>query len=530
MTRGKKKGRGRGRGRGSSLRQRLDDADAFAASFGAPPAPPMPTGTSLRASQVDRAVAADMLGAAIDVMDIDVDNEGELTPAAPPVAAAPNNNSTATGTKEAEQPERCCARNNCTFHNSNPPLPLRNDFVHQCRHTGCKTHAPCGEEVVVEGRSNNQGGVVKVISSGATFPIDRLGQVGLGDSNGAVDGFSEICSGCLPGLLEGSSDGGNNASRSGTSNQGRTNEEELGNNASRGTSRTNEEELRLRALFKAIYPNEEGIMHDNVDIDVVEDMIDNAKEGNAGIGKEYLYRQHVGGNRQSARPTNNAPSTSLQAIRAQVHPEGMLRNSRAKSSQKTVQAENIKLILWLHFNKPEMIADAFNRELDDINASVDYTHITHPPRRRRYRGKKSVPQRKAEHRIKMLAVHVSEALGQAGTFATTCTVNLDAFTADAHTFAEYLASKRKANDCLMKPGVYEGYRSSLTNFFRRYRFIPPEQYKSDLKVYLDGMVRLANEANQNGEVRYYDYIQLLCLILLSEYCCINHTLHSTGQY
>lgn len=79
MTRGKKKGRGRGRGRGSSLRQRLDDADAFAASFGAPPAPPMPTGTSLRASQVDRAVAADMLGAAIDVMDIDVDNEGELT-------------------------------------------------------------------------------------------------------------------------------------------------------------------------------------------------------------------------------------------------------------------------------------------------------------------------------------------------------------------------------------------------------------------------------------------------------------------
>ena len=157
MTRGKKKGRGRGRGRGSSLRQRLDDADAFAASFGAPPAPPMPTGTSLRASQVDRAVAADMLGAAIDVMDIDVDNEGELTPAAPPVAAAPNNNSTATGTKEAEQPERCCARNNCTFHNSNPPLPLRNDFVHQCRHTGCKTHTPsCGEKVVV-----GSGGKVK---------------------------------------------------------------------------------------------------------------------------------------------------------------------------------------------------------------------------------------------------------------------------------------------------------------------------------------------------------------------------------
>ena len=285
----------------------------------------------------------------------------------------------------------------------------------------------------MEGRSNNKGGVVNVISSGATFPIDRLGQVVLGDSNGAVDCFSEICSGCLPGLLEGSSDGGNNAIRSGTSNQGRTNEEELGNNASRGTSRTNEEELRLRALFKAIYPNEEGIMHGNVDIDVVEDMIDNAKEGHAGIEKEYLYRQHAGGNRQSARPTNNAPSTSLQAIRAQVHPEGMLRNSRAKSSQKTVQAENMKLILWLHFNKPEMIVDAFNHELDHVNAIVDYTHS-----------------------------------------ATTATVNLDAFTAGTHTFADYLVSKRKANDSLMKPGVYEGYMSSLPNLFRRYLYIPPE--------------------------------------------------------
>jgi hypothetical protein len=143
-----------------------------------------------------------------------------------------------------EQPERCCAGDKCTFKDNNPPVPLRNDFVHKCRHTGLKTHAPCGEEVVVEGRPNNREGVdlvVKVESTGATFPISRLAQTGHGDANGAVSGISETCRRCLDTLLKDSSDD------SDINNRGRANEEEA-----RGMA--DEEKARLRALFKVVCP------------------------------------------------------------------------------------------------------------------------------------------------------------------------------------------------------------------------------------------------------------------------------------
>ena len=193
-------------------------------------------------------------------------------------------------------------------------------------------------------------------------------------------------------------------------------------------------------------------------------------------------------------------SAPLQAIRAQFTPEGMLMNSRSPSCRNSTQAENIRLIVWLHFNKPEWIVTSFNQELDDLEASVDYSPITNPTRGYRYRGKKSVATRKTEYKAKVLADHIGSTLGPYPGFAEHPTVDLDSFTSDPKVYCNYLSTKEKADGNKMKPGVYTGYRSTLTNLFRRYRYVPHPQYVSELKMRLDGLVKLANLAVQNGGV------------------------------
>jgi len=57
---------------------------------------------------------------------------------------------------------------------------------------------------------------------------------------------------------------------------------------------------------------------------------------------------------------------------------------------------------------------------------------------------------------------------------------------------------------LMKPGVvYGGYKSNLMFLFKRYRYIPREGYSVELKEYMDGVKRIANEARVAGEVSAY---------------------------
>jgi hypothetical protein len=70
---------------------------------------------------------------------------------------------------------------------------------------------------------------------------------------------------------------------------------------------SDEEVARLRTLFKVVYPVlEDGIAHDDEEIDIVTDMLDDAKEGLAGQEKESLYRNNVDG---------SIPQSEVQAAR-----------------------------------------------------------------------------------------------------------------------------------------------------------------------------------------------------------------------
>ena len=64
---------------------------------------------------------------------------------------------------------------------------------------------------------------------------------------------------------------------------------------------------------------------------------------------------------------------------------------------------------------------------------------------------------------------------------------------------EYLVQRRKANGGLMKPGVYAGYRSSLTYLFKRYKVKQDDDDYQEISEILNGVKRHANEARQAGE-------------------------------
>ena len=189
----------------------------------------------------------------------------------------------------------------------------------------------------------------------------------------------------------------------------------------------------------------------------------------------------------------------LDQIKQNFHPEGMLRHSRSKSTFSTTQRENEKLIFYLWIHNSAMLHDAFDHHLHDVDATIDYTHITNPIKR--YRGAKSEQERERECREKVIRSEISEALGPGGTKPTTPTINFDAFTADAKIYIGYIQQKIKDDGQMMKPGVYGGYHTSLNNLFRRYRYHPSEDYDTDMKQYMDGTKHLANLATQVGEVR-----------------------------
>lgn len=203
--------------------------------------------------------------------------------------------------------------------------------------------------------------------------------------------------------------------------------------------------------------------------------------------------------RRQPRAAN--PSLTLQAIRARMTPEGMLESSRSKSAFTRHQHENELLILDMFEHTPEVLHEDFRNQLHDTEATIDYSDITDRPRNRPYRGKLTVDERKSDLRIKQMRERISDALGPPGQRPPEQTVDFEKFLADPTIYAMYLSRKRKPGDALMKARVYGGYRSSLTYLFKRYRVLPSEQYLLDVKDYLDGIQRIATDANQNGEVR-----------------------------
>ena len=163
--------------------------------------------------------------------------------------------------------------------------------------------------------------------------------------------------------------------------------------------------------------------------------------------------------------------------------------------------ENINLIIWLYEHHPQMLDDTFRHALhDDDDPGIDYEPVIHP--RTRYRGNKSLAERKANYRYKILGDHVKSVLGPSGARPTGPTINFDAFTASANTYALYIGEKKKENDALMKPGMYQAYKSSLNHLFKRYRYQPSEEFRIDVKEVMDGVVRISNDAIQSGEVSW----------------------------
>ena len=146
-------------------------------------------------------------------------------------------------------------------------------------------------------------------------------------------------------------------------------------------------------------------------------------------------------------PIRPVPSFNLQQIRARFHPEGMLKSSRSTSTFAGTQRENEQLIYYLWKENPGMLYTEFCNHLRDVDAAIDYSHITDPIKR--YRGKKPRQQRMQEHSIQSLRKAISEALGPGGTRPTTLTIDFDAFTTDPVTYIEYIKTKVKADDVLM---------------------------------------------------------------------------------
>ena len=208
---------------------------------------------------------------------------------------------------------------------------------------------------------------------------------------------------------------------------------------------------------------------------------------------------------------------NLEAIRQRFSdPREILLSSRGDSTFCNHQRENTKLIFYLYENNHQFLYDEFYRELRQVDSIINYDHITHP--RRRYRGDLTEEERIAKHREHYLRTHICTVLGEAGTRATRQTIDLDAFTDDPEHFVSFITTRVQDTGELMKPIVYGGYKSNLMFLFKRYRYIPRAGYSVELKEYMDGVKRIANEARAAGEVSAY------CLI------CEDSLLMKTTQY
>ena len=75
-------------------------------------------------------------------------------------------------------------------------------------------------------------------------------------------------------------------------------------------------------------------------------------------------------------------------------------------------------------------------------------------------------QRKEEHRFELLRGIVGGFLGKPGTRPPRRAFDLEALSSNVDVYLQYIAEKVKADGSLMKPGVYKGYRSSLTFLYQ----------------------------------------------------------------
>lgn len=188
-------------------------------------------------------------------------------------------------------------------------------------------------------------------------------------------------------------------------------------------------------------------------------------------------------------------SDLLRAIRNEMTVEGIKRNTRAKSTFDTHQNENTRFIVWLFYNHTHVLSADLRRDLQDMIDTIDYDTML----KRKYRGKKTVEERKQHYLFNQLRAKVGEYLGTAGSETNKTTVLFDQFVADHEIYVDYLCKRKKSNGGLMKPSVYKSYRASLSFLFWRYDFQTPAPFNAKLKNCMDGIKRVANMARQCGE-------------------------------
>ncbi len=81
----------------------------------------------------------------------------------------------------------------------------------------------------------------------------------------------------------------------------------------------------------------------------------------------------------------------------------MRKKARSESTFDGHQRNNIRLLLYLYENKPELLVEELRRQLDDANAVPDYSEVERRyPEYARRGGKKNLDERKEEFRQKLL--------------------------------------------------------------------------------------------------------------------------------
>jgi hypothetical protein len=73
--------------------------------------------------------------------------------------------------------------------------------------------------------------------------------------------------------------------------------------------------------------------------------------------------------------TNRVPSNRLLRIRQHFNATGVRRKARSESTFDGHQRNNKRFLLYLYENKPELLVEAFRRQLDDANAEPDYSEV-----------------------------------------------------------------------------------------------------------------------------------------------------------
>ena len=145
------------------------------------------------------------------------------------------------------QQQKQCGEKNCLL----PGVPLEGT-IFKCRHCQTRIHGPCGNEAKVER------GMVTIVGKDITFPIQRLNPLGRGRPPlYGVDGYSQICISCVEELKAPSISNSNSAAA-------------------------------VDPAVLALFPD----MQPDTPLDIITDMLLDAKEGRSGPLLQGLYAQH----------------------------------------------------------------------------------------------------------------------------------------------------------------------------------------------------------------------------------------------